>query len=84
MESCANAMFTFDPDVATMHFNNEFANCQSQACTAYAVIRRIGPIEFLEKMRLLLRCHANALILYANADLHFTDLAAYPDGAAIG
>src|SRR5258708_37406696 len=81
MERCASTILTIDPDAASVHFDDEFADCQAQSCTTDGDIGSIGPVKLLKKVRLLILSHADALVLHTDLKLLFTNSAAYPNCA---
>ena len=61
----ANTRLAVHPDSPTMQLNDEFADRQPQPCSADSRVGSISPVKTFKQMRLLLRCHADAAILYA-------------------
>src|SRR5450759_1937179 len=63
MECCAFAIFTFEPDLTALHFNQAAGNIQPQSRAGYfASLWVIRPEEFLEDFLLVLFIDSNAFI----------------------
>lgn len=57
---------TVDPDTAAVGFNDRFTNRQAEAEAAYRRVGRVDPVEFIESLVDLIRCHTDPFIFDCN------------------